>query len=85
MTLYLDTSALVKLYVTEDGSASVQAWAAAATVIVTARIAYAEAGAALSQARRLGGLTAADLRRAADELDAAWTGFLRVSRRSMGR
>ncbi len=78
MTLYLDTSALVKLYVTEDGSAWVQAWAAAATAIFTVRISYAEARAAMAQARRLGGLKPADLRRAVAELDVAWSGFVRV-------
>ncbi len=78
MTLYLDTSALVKLYVSEVGSASVRAWADAASVIFTARITYTEARAAMAQARRLGVLTPADLRRAVAELDAAWSGFVRV-------
>ena len=59
VTLYLDTSALVKLYVAEHGSATVQAWVDEARRIVTARITYAEARAALAQARRLGALTPA--------------------------
>jgi uncharacterized protein len=78
VTLYLDTSALVKLYVSEHGSALVHAWTSAASLIATARITYAEARAAIAHARRLGGLTLAELRRAVTELDAGWTGFLRV-------
>jgi predicted nucleic acid-binding protein len=78
VTLYLDTSALVKLYVSEQGSAAVRAWTSAASLIATARITYAEARAAIAQTRRLGGLTAAELRRAVAELDAGWAGFVRV-------
>ena len=78
MTLYLDTSALVKLYVSEQGSAAVHAWTSAASLVATARITYAEARAAIAQTRRLGGLTPAELRRAVAELDAGWTGLLRI-------
>jgi len=78
VNLYLDTSALVKLYVTEAASASVRSWTAAAGMIITARLTYVEARAAMAQARRSGGLAPADLRRAVAELDAAWTGFLRI-------
>ena len=69
-TLYLDTSALVKLFVEEAGSSSVEAWAASASVLVTSRITYAEARAALARARRIGTLSASELRRAVAELDA---------------
>jgi uncharacterized protein len=78
VTLYLDTSALVKLYVSEQGSAAVHAWTSAASLIATARITYAEARAAIAQTRHLGALTPAELRRAVAALDAGWTGFLRV-------
>jgi predicted nucleic acid-binding protein len=75
MMLYLDTSALVKMYVTEDGSHDVESWVAAARAIFTASITYAETRAALAQSRRAGVLSPSDLRRAVMELDATWRGY----------
>lgn len=72
MTLYLDTSALVKVFLAEAGSASVMAWIETARVLVTSRITYAEARAALARGRRIGLLSASDLRVAVAELDAAF-------------
>lgn len=43
MILYLDTSALVKLYVRERGSVSVRALVEQADVVASSVIAYAEA------------------------------------------
>jgi len=43
MTLYPDTSALVKLYVEEEGSDEVKKACEQAQVVVTCRLAYAEA------------------------------------------
>ena len=43
MNIYLDTSALVKLYIEEDGSDIVNEYADKATIVSTSRIAYAEA------------------------------------------
>ncbi|HZQ98770.1 MAG TPA: type II toxin-antitoxin system VapC family toxin [Chloroflexota bacterium] len=54
MVLYLDSSAAVKLYVAEVGTANVRAAVAADPVIVTARITYVEIAAALAAAARLG-------------------------------
>jgi len=75
MTLYLDTSALVKLYVSEAGSRDVVAWLAAARLLFTASITYAEARAAFAQSRRLGVLSQPELRRVVTEFDAAWSGY----------
>ena len=47
MILYLDTSALVKLYVEEAGTVSVVARIGEAEAVATARVTYAEARAAL--------------------------------------
>jgi predicted nucleic acid-binding protein len=47
--LYLDTSALVKLIVPEDGSPDTIAWFAAAELTATSVITYAEACSALGQ------------------------------------
>ena len=52
MILYLDTSALVKLYVRERGSAQVRAHVNNADVIATSVVAYAEARAAFARLRR---------------------------------
>ena len=43
MNIYLDTSALVKLYIDEDGSDIVNDRTDRATIVSTSRIAYAEA------------------------------------------
>jgi uncharacterized protein len=75
MMLYLDTSALVKLYVLESESLLVRSWVVDATVLLTAAITYAEARAALAQSRRSGVVSSSDLRRAVTELDAAWPGY----------
>ena len=72
MILYLDTSALVKLYVEEPGSAAVAARVERAEAVVTARVTYAEARAAFARQRREGGLTSAALRRVVRELDGEW-------------
>ena len=72
MILYLDTSALVKLYVEEAGSAEVATWVDEATVVATSRVAYAEARAAFARQRREGGFTAGLWRKAVAILDDDW-------------
>lgn len=52
MILYLDTSALVKLYVRERGSAQVRSLVSAAKAVATSMVAYAEARAAFARLRR---------------------------------
>ena len=54
MILYLDTSALVKLYVQEPGTDAVKAWVAEAEAAATSWVAYAETRAAFARARREG-------------------------------
>ena len=73
MILYLDTSALVKLYVEEPGTQDVGTWIDEASTVVTARIAYAEGRAALARYRRQGALTARLLRSAVRSLDEDWS------------
>jgi predicted nucleic acid-binding protein len=70
--LYLDASALVKLYVEEAGTSLVLDRVQAAEAVATALITYAEARAALARHRREGALTASDLRRAVREMDREW-------------
>lgn len=71
MILYLDTSALVKLFVPEAHSEAVRAAVAAGSVVATQLLAYAEACSAfarLSEARADESL----FQRLRDELDAHW-------------
>ena len=69
MNLYLDTSALVKLYVEEAGSREVAARVEQATMVATSRVAYPEARAALARRHREKAFAAAALRRAVAALD----------------
>jgi predicted nucleic acid-binding protein len=70
--LYLDASALVKLYVEEAGSPAVAVEVERASAVVTARISYAEARAAFARLRREGRPSAVGLRRLLHGLDAGW-------------
>jgi predicted nucleic acid-binding protein len=70
--LYLDTSALVKLYVAEAGTERVAGGVERATALVTARITYAEARAAFARHARGGGLGRGELRRVVRHLDEEW-------------
>ena len=60
-TAYFETSAVLKLVLVEDGSDAAGALWDAADPIVTSRISYAEARAALAAANRSGRLTAREL------------------------
>jgi predicted nucleic acid-binding protein len=66
--LYLDSSALVKLYVDETGSKDVRRWVAHAPVATTSRVAHVEVAAAV--ARRVREQLMAD--DAANGLRAVW-------------
>ena len=79
MNLYLDTSALVKLYVDEDGSPVVRRTLQRAVVAATSALAYVEARAALARRRREGGLAASEYRRAVRSFDDDWVHYQRVS------
>ena len=57
MILYLDTSALVKLYVKEPGSQAVRALLEKAQIVSTSRVAYVEMRAGLARKLRQGELS----------------------------
>lgn len=76
MTLYLDTSSLVTLYVTETGSDDVRQLAGEATVVATSIVAYAEARAALARLRREGHFTASKFASAKREFEEQWPDYL---------
>jgi predicted nucleic acid-binding protein len=75
LIVYLDTSALVKLYVEEPGSPEVASAIERASGAATARISYAEARAAFARLRRERRVTNAELRRLVQELDEDWHAF----------
>lgn len=83
MTVYLDTSSLVKLYVSEAGSHVVHRLVGAASVVATSTVAYAEARAALARLRREGGLTASKLAVAELELEEQWPTYLTLEATDM--
>jgi predicted nucleic acid-binding protein len=67
---YFDTSALIPLLVAEVGSATAASLWDGADRVVSVRLLYPEARAALAQARRLGRLTPRQLTEAVTGLDA---------------
>lgn len=68
MNAYFDTSALVRLYLTEDGSEQAMTLFAAAEVAIVNALAFVEVRAALAAAVRAGRLEAAELATAKADL-----------------
>lgn len=60
MILYLDTSSLVKLYITEAHSRLVRTWVEEAEIVATCRVAYPEMISALNRRFRAGDLSKGD-------------------------
>jgi predicted nucleic acid-binding protein len=78
VTLYLDTSSLVKLYVTEPESDGVRDLVADADVVATSAIAYPEARAALARRRRERALSPAAFSGAKRALENDWRRYLAI-------
>jgi predicted nucleic acid-binding protein len=78
MTLYLDTSSLVKLYVAEPGSDAVRKLVEAATIVATSSIAYTETRAALARRRRERALRPAAFASAKKTFEADWPTYFTV-------
>ncbi len=78
MILYLDTSALFKLYVDEAGSDAVHAAVAAAETVAACRIAWAEAMSALARREREVSADQDALEQARQALRTDWPRFLVV-------
>jgi hypothetical protein len=72
MILYLDTSALVKLYVKESGSQAVRALLERARVISTLRVAYVEMRAGLARKLRQGELREEEYRHILSDFEKDW-------------
>jgi uncharacterized protein len=79
VTLYVDTSSLVKLYVTEIGSDIVRHLVGEATVVATSVVAYAETRAALARLRREAVLNASKFSAAKREFEEQWPAYLKLN------
>ena len=79
MILYLDTSAIVKLYAAETGRAQTKRLVAAAKQVASAVVAYAETRAALARKYRMRQISEEEFSRYKNEFEADWTGFLRLA------
>lgn len=78
MRLYLDTSALVKLYVEEEGATTVRTASDQADVIATSALAYVEARAAFARRRYEGALSSSEYRGVLRDLDQDWPRYLTI-------
>lgn len=78
MILYLDTSSLVKLYVSETESGAVKQLVEAAEVTATSRLAYVEARAAFARKRRERGVIPKDYRTVLQDFDHDWESYFIV-------
>jgi len=73
--VYFDTSAFVPLLVTEAGTPLARELWDSADEVVSTRLLYVEAAAALARARRMGRITDRNQRAALDSLDDLWRDF----------
>jgi predicted nucleic acid-binding protein len=78
VTLYLDTSSLVKLFVAETGSDSVRGLVNKATCVCTSTVAYAEARATFGRLRRAGQLAASAFTSIKREFEDYWPTYVAV-------
>ena len=72
MILYLDTSALAKLFISEPGSEAVASAAGTALAVATPRIAYVEMHATLGRAVRMNRIPASSLESRLGEFESRW-------------
>jgi predicted nucleic acid-binding protein len=78
VTVYLDTSSAIKLYVSEAGSDEVRRLVRDATIVATSAVTYAETRAALARLRRERALTVAKFRSAKREFEDQWPSFVKL-------
>jgi len=78
VTLYLDTSVIVKLYIREEDSEEVGAAVADAAMVSTSALAYPEACAAFERRRRDRSVSPAALKAARQAFEADWPSWIAV-------
>lgn len=79
MILYIDTSALVKRYINEDGTDEVIAWMNQADLIGTALVTRAELVATLTRASRGNRSLAKDFLESLDEFRTHWSNYQHIN------
>jgi uncharacterized protein len=79
MILYLDTSALVKLYLSEEESEAVHVAVEDAEGVAISTVAYAETRAAFARRERIGDLDDRVLRGAIRAFDSDWRTYIRLA------
>jgi predicted nucleic acid-binding protein len=79
VTLYLDSSVIVKLYIDEPNSEAIAARVQSATQIATSTIAYAEVRATFARRKREGLLSSQELATVCRRFDADWASFSTVN------
>lgn len=72
MTVYVDSSSLVKLYINEPGSSVVEELLTNATAIATSALAYPEVRSTFARRRRDRTITAREFTAAQQQFDADW-------------
>lgn len=77
MIAFLDTSALIKLYIAEIGSQNLEKWASGASLVVS-QLTYGEVYATLARRLRENLLTAEEHQILCDAFATDWTGFSRI-------
>lgn len=78
LRLDLDTSALLKLYVDEEGANLLQSSRTSAEIVATSLLTLVEARAALARRRRAGDVSSAAYRHALGELAHDWERYVRI-------
>ena len=78
MILYLDTSSLAKVYITEPGSEAVRALVEQAAVVTTSQVAYPELRAALARRHRERTLRSRAFTAAKRAFEADWPRYVAV-------
>jgi len=78
MILYLDTSALVKLYVEEPGSQEVRREVEESRIVSTSRVAYVEARAGIARKYRDGEFSREDHKQVVEDLIRDWDNYFIV-------
>lgn len=76
--IYFDTSALVKRFVTEEGSDRVERLIAEAAAVATAKIAYPEIYSGLTRKWREKDLSRSDYELACRQLEMDWESYVRI-------
>ena len=79
MILYCDSSALIKLYIREEGSASVLDLFERAQEKIISVVGYAEVCSGIYRKGRLGDLTVSSQRKAVREFDRDWRAIIKVN------